>query len=94
VLALIVLIALVVDLALARFSPATVIPTTPLGRDRTRLAAAALVLLLLFIKFVSHTSNLGWGFWINAILAIVVVVGAWMTSNGRATQLGGSAPVG
>ena len=40
ILALIVTIVVVVDLALARFSPATQIPTTQLGRDMTRAAAA------------------------------------------------------
>ena len=45
ILALIVTIAVVVDLSLARFSPATVIPTTNLGRDMTRTAAAGVVAL-------------------------------------------------
>ena len=93
VLALIVLLAVVADLALARFSPATVIPTTQLGRDRTRLAAVALAALLLFIKFVQQTSLLGWGFWIDAVLLVVVAVGAWRISLGQATPVS-SAPVG
>ena len=57
VLALIVTIVVVVDLALARFNPDTQIPTTQLGRDMTRAAAAGIAMLFLLIKFISNT---GW----------------------------------
>ncbi|HEY7965901.1 MAG TPA: hypothetical protein VID68_02640 [Solirubrobacteraceae bacterium] len=88
VLALLVMIAVVADLALVRFSPATAIPTTKLGRDRTRLAGVGLAALFMFIKFVSHTGNLGWGFFVNVILLIVVAVGAWRITEGRSTPVG------
>jgi len=78
VLALIVLVALVVDFALARFSPATQVPTTALGREMTRAAGAGLVALLLVIKFLAHTSNFGWGFFAAIILTAIVAAGAWM----------------
>ncbi len=77
ILALIVAIAIVVDYALALFSPQTEIPTTKYGRDLTRVGACALMLLLLFIKFISHVGNLSWGFFIDIILAGVVIAGAW-----------------
>ena len=88
VLALIVTIVVLVDLALARFSPDTQMPTTQLGRDMTRTAAAALVLLLVLIKFIDNTSFLAWGTWVGIILAIVVVGGAWLNAQGRSTPMG------
>jgi hypothetical protein len=88
VLALIVTIAVVIDLALARFSPATVIPTTRLGRDMTRTAAAGLIALLLAIKFLAHVGDFGFGFVLDVVLTIIVVAGAWMNAQGRATSMG------
>jgi len=87
VLALIVLIAVVGDLVLARFSPTTMLPTTQLGREKTRAAGAALAGLLLLIRFIADTGNLGWGFYINIILMIVVVAGAWLNAQGRSTPV-------
>lgn len=81
VLALLVTIAIVVDLALARFSPQTLLPTTQLGRDMTRVAAAGVVLLLLLIKLFAHTSYLGFGAYLGLILSIAVLVGAYRTSQ-------------
>jgi hypothetical protein len=78
ILALIVAIVIVVDYALALFSPQTEIPSTKYGRDLTRLGACALLLLLLFIKFVSHVGSFGWGFFVDIILAAVVTAGAWL----------------
>ena len=85
VLALIVLVAVIVDLLLARFSPATVIPTTQLGRKMTRAAAVGLVVLLMIIKLISHTGNYGWGFFVDIILLIVVAAGAWLNGQGKST---------
>lgn len=88
ILALIVAILVVVDWGLARFSPGTTIPTTQLGRDMTRAAACGVILLLLFIKFIAHVGNFGWGFYIDVILALVVSAGAWFTAQGRTTPIG------
>lgn len=87
VLGLIVLIAVVVDLVLARFSPATQIPTTKLGRDMTRAAGVGLVAVLMIIKLISHTSNFGWGFFVDIVLLIVVAAGAWLNAQGRTTPV-------
>jgi hypothetical protein len=87
VLALIVLIALLADLFLARFSPATQVPTTQLGREMTRAAAVALVALLMLIKLISHTGNYGWGFFVDIILVIVVAAGAWLNAQGKSTPM-------
>jgi hypothetical protein len=88
ILALIVAIIVVADLALARFSPGTKIPTTQLGRDMTRAAACGVLLLLLFIKFVAHVGSFGYGFFLDVILALVVSAGAWFIAQGRSTPLG------
>jgi hypothetical protein len=85
VLALIVTIAVVVDLVLARFSPTTVVPTTQLGRDMTRAAAAGLVLLLVLIKLIDSTSFLAYGTWVGIILAVVIAAGAWLNAQGKST---------
>jgi hypothetical protein len=87
ILALIMTIVIVIDLALARFSPATVIPTTNLGRDMTRAAAAGIVALLLVIKFLAHVGDFGFGFVLDVVLAIIVVAGAWMNAQGKATAM-------
>jgi hypothetical protein len=87
ILALIVTILIVLDLALARFSPQTVLPTTQVGRDMTRVGACALLLLLLFIKFVAHVGDFGWGFFVDVILALLVSYGAWAIAQGKATPL-------
>ena len=90
VLALIATILVVLDLALARFSPDTAIPTTQLGRDMTRTAAAALGLLLVLIKLIDSTSFLAYGTWVGIILAVVVVGGAWLNAQGKSTPIGKS----
>lgn len=92
ILALIVAIAVVADLALARFSPQTQLPTTQLGRDLTRAAACGLLLLLLAIKFISHVGDFGFGFFVDVVFAIVVATGAWFISQGKSTPTSRPAP--
>jgi hypothetical protein len=84
VLALLLTIAIVADLALAEFSPQTQLPTTQLGRPMTRCVAAGIVILFLLIKLVSHTSYLGIGVYLAFILAIAVVAGAYRSAQGFA----------
>ena len=91
VLALIVLIAVIADLLLARLSPATQVPTTQLGREMTRAAAVGLVAVLMIIKLISHTGNYGWGFFVDIILLIVVAAGAWLNAQGKSTAVAKSA---
>ena len=92
ILALIVTIVIVADLALARFSPQTQIPTTQLGRDMTRAAAGGLLLLLLAIKFISHVGSFGFGFVVDVIFALTVAAGAWLIAQGKATPTSRPAP--
>ncbi|HEY1777589.1 MAG TPA: hypothetical protein VGG41_15630 [Solirubrobacteraceae bacterium] len=98
ILALIVTILIVVDYGLALFSPQIQIPTTKYGRDLTRVGACALLLLLLFIKFLAHVGSFGWGFFVDVILAVVVTAGAWAavqqaTVTGGSQSTGGSVPL-
>jgi len=82
VLALIVTLVVVVDWALATFSPSTAILTTQLGRA-TRATLAGLALLLLVIKVLAQTISFDWGFFVDIILAVVVVAGAWLAAHGK-----------
>jgi hypothetical protein len=83
VLALLVILAVVADLLLVRLSPATAVSTTKLGRDRTRVVGVALAAICLLVKLLAQTSFLAWGFWVNAILLIVVAVAAWGITGRR-----------
>jgi len=82
ILALLLTIAVVVDLALSEFSPQTQVPTTQLGRAMTRCAAAAVVLFCLLMKYFAATSFLGIGAYLGFLLAIAVVVGAYRNAQG------------
>lgn len=77
VLALIVALVVIGDLLLARFSPQTQLPTTQLGRGMTRAALAVVVLVLLIIKLLAHTGELGFGAVLGLVLAVLVVSGAY-----------------
>jgi hypothetical protein len=77
VLALLLTVAVVVDLALSVFSPQTQVPTTQLGRAMTRCAAAAAVIFFLLLKLFAHAQYLGLGAYLGFVLAIAVVVGAY-----------------
>jgi len=87
VFALILMIIVVLDLAIARFSPATAIPTTQFGRDWTRVGLIAVAALFLFIKFLDDVGNFGWGFYIDVVLLVLVLTGAVLTAQGRATPM-------
>jgi hypothetical protein len=87
IIALILAIVVVVDWALATFSPQTTIPTTQLGRGMTRAVVAGVVVLLLLLKLVLHTSWLGWGCWVDIIVALVVFAGAWLAAQGKSTPV-------
>jgi hypothetical protein len=87
ILALLATIVVVVDWALAAFSPQTQLPTSPLGRELTRAAVAGFAVLMLLIKLIAHTGDWGIGFYIDIILSIVVVFGAWMTAQGKSTPV-------
>jgi len=91
ILALVVTIVVLGDLALARFSPATAIPTTPLGREMTRAVACGLLLVLLLIKFIAHVGDFGYGFYIDVVCAVVVSAAAWLTAQVSPSPVGSAA---
>lgn len=84
-LALIVMAAVVIDLALARLSPQTKVPTTQLGRETTRAAALGVMALLMFTRLLSHTGTYGWGFYADVILLVAVASAGWLSAQGHAT---------
>ena len=89
-LALIALLAALIDLALARLSPQTVVPTTQLGRETTRTVAVGVVVLAMFTRLLAHTGAYGWGFYADVVLLVTVASGAWLNAQGHATPARGS----
>jgi hypothetical protein len=87
ILALVATIVVVADLLLALFSPEMTIPTSQLGREMTRTALAALVVVLLVLKLILHTSYLGWGCYVDIIVALAMTYGAWALAQGKATPV-------
>jgi hypothetical protein len=83
VLALIVVIALLAELLVTRFTQVE-LPQLPVSWQAAERGAAVAALALLAIKFLSHIGNFGWGFYADVVLALVLVYGA--------TGLGGRAP--
>jgi hypothetical protein len=73
-LALLLAVALLADLSIERLSPQTHLPELGGSRVFTRMVLAIAALVCVLLKFVLHTSDVGWGFWLTAIVAIVLVV--------------------
>lgn len=100
VLAVLVTLALIVDLAIERFSPQTTLPAIGGGRTATRFvlaAAAAVFVVLKFLFHIDHFSDLGWGFWVSAIVVAALVYFALKARGGSISMptmsRGGSPPV-
>jgi hypothetical protein len=70
-------LALIADLAVERFSPATTLPAIGGSRATTRLALAAAAAVFVLLKFVFHTSilgaSLGFGFFAALVLAAALL---------------------
>jgi hypothetical protein len=77
VVAVLLAIVVVVDLALSLLRPQTQVPTTQLGRAMTRCVLAGLVIFFLLLKLFAHTQYLGVGAYLGFLFAIAVVVGAY-----------------
>lgn len=91
VLAVIALILLVADLAVERFSPQTQVPAIGASRTMTRFVlavAAAGFMALKFLFHLGHFSDLGWGFWLGAILAAGLVFVALQARAGTPLAAG------
>ena len=87
IVALIVLIALLAEIAISRFSSAQ-LPSIPVSWTTAELYGALAVLVLLVVKILFHIGNFGWGFYVVLASALVLVYGAFETS-----RKGSSAPV-
>jgi hypothetical protein len=84
ILAVIVVIAVIADLAIERLSPQTTLPEIGGSRTKTRfilVCVAAGLLALKFLFHVNHFSDLGYGFWLA-----VVVTGGLLYASLRASQ--------
>ena len=85
--AVVVLFWVLVDLGLARWSPATAVPTTRYGRELTRSLAVAAIVGLIFIRVIWHLGDWGWGFFVDLALLAVLASGAWFHASGRSTPI-------
>src|ERR1017187_6688106 len=83
VLAFIVLIALLAEVAIRRFTTVQ-LPDLPVSWSAAETYGAIAVLALLAIKILFHIGNFGWGFYADLAAAIVLVYGA--VAMGRAPQ--------
>ena len=80
IIALIVLIALLAEFAISRFTSAQ-LPSIPVSWTTAELYGALAVLALLVIKVLFHIGNFGWGFYVVLASALVLVYGAFEVSR-------------
>jgi hypothetical protein len=99
ILGMLAALAVLVDLAIERFSPQTSLPALGGTRASTRFvlaAAAAVFVVLKFLFHINHFSDLGWGFWLSAIAAGALVYFALKARGGSISMpsmsRGGSPP--
>jgi hypothetical protein len=91
ILAVLVTLALIADLAIERFSPGTALPNIRGSRTETRFVLAGIVAVLLLLKFlfqISHFSDLGFGFWVALVLTAALVYFALQARNAGAMTPG------
>jgi hypothetical protein len=102
VLALLVVLALIADLALERFAPEATIPPIGGSREMTRFALAAAAGAFVLLKWIFHPLHFsgivtfGWGFYVTVVLAAVLVLFSLQLRRGQALALpgrGGFRPV-
>ena len=83
-LAMIVLIALLAEIVVSRFTTVK-LPELPISWAATELSGAVAVLALLVIKILFHIGNFGWGFYADMVLAVALTYGATGLARGHAT---------
>ncbi len=90
VLAVLVTIALIVDLAIERFSPRTQLPAIGHSRTNTRFILACIAAGFVLLKFLLHIhfSYFGFGFWAGVVLTIALVYYALQLRNPAARTPG------
>jgi len=86
ILGVLVLVALIADLAVERLSPGTTLPSIGGSRTQTRFVLAAVAALLVALKFLFHIhfSEFGWGFYVAVILTAALV---WLANQARRDSL-------
>ncbi|HEY7147413.1 MAG TPA: hypothetical protein VH637_24470 [Streptosporangiaceae bacterium] len=85
IVAFIVLIALLAEFAVRRFTSVQ-LPSLPISWGAAELYAALAVLVLLVIKILFHIGNFGWGFYADLLLAVVLAYGAVTMGRGPAVS--------
>ena len=86
ILAVVAGIALLADLAAERFSPQTHLPMIGGSRASTRLVLAGATALFVALKFlfhINHFSDLGFGFWVAAVLTAGIVYSVMRLRQGQ-----------
>lgn len=83
VIAVLVCIAIIVDLAIERLSPQTTVPSLGSGRTETRFILACVAAFFVLLKFVLHIhlSYMGFGFWAAVVLTVALVYFALQARN-------------
>jgi hypothetical protein len=92
ILALLATLALIADLAIERFSPATTLPSINNSRTYTRFILACVAALFVLLKFLLqiHFSEFGFGFWLGIILTAALV---FFARQARGTGVTTTGPV-
>jgi MYXO-CTERM domain-containing protein len=85
ILAVLALVALIVDLGIERLSPQTTLPTVGGSRSQTRLVLAGLAAFFMLLKFLFHIhfSYFGFGFWAGLVLIIALVLATMRSHQGQ-----------
>ncbi|HWE32951.1 MAG TPA: hypothetical protein VG410_05655 [Solirubrobacteraceae bacterium] len=86
ILAAIIVIVLIADLAMERLSPQTQLPALGGSRATTRLILTAVAIAFLVLKFllqISHFSDLGFGFWAAVVLCGGLLFATLRVNQGR-----------
>jgi hypothetical protein len=87
VLAVISGVLVLVDIALERLSPQTAVPAIGGSRVMTRFVLAAATGVFMALKFLfnlDHFSNLGFGFWLGAVLVLALIYVAMQARHAAA----------
>ena len=84
ILGVLVLAALIADLAIERLSPQTEVPSLGGSRTQTRFVLAVIAAGLVALKFLFHIhfSLFGWGFYVSVALTIALV---WVANQARSS---------
>jgi hypothetical protein len=85
VIAVLILLVLLADLAVQRFAPSTSVPAIGNDRRSTRFALAVGAVVFVAIKFILHVhfSFFGWGFYFAVILSAALIYASLQAARGQ-----------